>query len=174
MISLRIDNREISVAEGMTVLEAARRLAIRIPTLCHVQDFPPAASCFLCAVQIEGRQNLAPSCATPAADGMVVYTDSEEVRASRKMALELLLSDHVGDCLGPCRTGCPARLDIPGFVTHISAGDFRRSAEIASDYLTLPASLGRICPRLCEQRCHRCETGEPLSVGSLQIGRAHV
>lgn len=98
---------------------------------------------------------------------MVIYTDSDEVRASRKMALELLLSDHVGDCIGPCRTGCPARLDIPGFVTRIAAADFRRSAEIASDYLMLPASLGRICPRLCEQRCHRCEKGEPLSVGSL-------
>jgi len=167
MVSLRIDGRETSVEEGMTVLEAARSLAIRIPTLCHVEGFPPAASCFLCAVQIEGRANLAPSCATPAADGMVVYTDSDEVRASRKMALELLLSDHVGDCIGPCRTGCPARLDIPGFVTRISAGDLRRSAEIASDYLTLPASLGRICPRLCEQRCHRCDKGEPLSVGSL-------
>lgn len=167
MVTLKIDGREISVGEGTTILEAARHLAIRIPTLCHVENFPPSASCFLCAVEIEGRANLSPSCAMPATDGMVVYTDSDEVRASRKMALELLLSDHVGDCIGPCRTGCPARLDIPGFVTRISAGDFRRSAQIASDYLTLPASLGRICPRLCEQRCHRCEAGEPLSVRNL-------
>ncbi len=166
-VTLKIDGREISVEEGTTILQAAGRLGIRIPTLCHVEDFPPSASCFLCAVEIEGRANLAPSCAMPAANGMVVLTDSDEVRASRKMVLELLLSDHVGDCIGPCRTGCPARLDIPGFVTRISAGDFRRSAEIASDYLTLPASLGRICPRLCEQRCHRCDAGEPLSVRNL-------
>ena len=167
MIQLTIDGRETWVEEGTTILEAARRMSIRIPTLCHVENFPPSASCYLCAVQIEGVSHLSPSCAMPAADGMVVSTDSDEVRASRKTALELLLSDHVGDCIGPCRSGCPARLDIPGFVTGIARGDFRRPAEIAADALTLAGSLGRICPRLCEQRCHRCETGEPLSVGNL-------
>lgn len=167
MVKLTIDGRETSVEEGKTILDAARRLGIRIPTLCHVDNFPPAASCFLCAVQVEGRASLSPSCAMPAVEGMVVCTNSDEVRASRKMALELLLSDHVGDCIGPCRTGCPARFDIPGFLTQVSAGDLRRSAEIALDFLTLPAALGRICPRLCEQRCRRCETGESLSVGNL-------
>ena len=167
MVRLTIDGRESIVEEGTTILEAARRLGIRIPTLCHVEDFPPAASCFLCAVQVEGRASLSPSCAMPVADGMVVYTNSDDVHASRKMALELLLSDHVGDCVGPCRTGCPAKFDIPGFLAQISDGDIRRSAEIASDFLTLPAALGRICPRLCEQRCHRCETGESISVGNL-------
>ena len=167
MVRLTIDSRETSVKEGTTVLEAARELGIRIPTLCHVKDFPPAASCFLCAVQVEGRPNLSPSCALPAADGMIVSTDTDDVRASRKMVIELLLSDHVGDCVGPCRTGCPARFDIPGFLGQLSAGDLRRSAEIASDFLALPAALGRICPRLCEQRCHRCDTDASLSVGNL-------
>ncbi len=167
MVRLTIDGRETSVEEGTTLLAAARQMGIRIPTLCHVEGFEPAASCFLCAVQVEGRGTLSPSCAMPAAEGMVVHTDSDDVRTSRKVALELLLSDHVGECIGPCRTGCPARLDIPGFVAGISARDFPRSARIAFDYLTLPASLGRICPRLCELRCHRCETGDPLSVGSL-------
>jgi formate dehydrogenase major subunit len=167
MVTLTIDGRTISVEEGTTILEAARRLAIRIPTLCHVENFPPAASCFVCSVQIQGRPSLAPSCALPVAEGMVVITDSDEVRASRRVALELLLSDHVGDCIGPCRTGCPARFDIPGFLNQVSGQDMRRSAEIAYDYLTLPASLGRICPRLCEQRCHHCEKGEALSVGHL-------
>jgi formate dehydrogenase major subunit len=167
MVTLKIDDRDISVEEGSTILDAAGSVGIRIPTLCKVENFPPSASCFLCAVKIEGRDNLAPSCATPAADGMVVYTNTDEVRTARKMALELLLSDHVGDCIGPCRTGCPATLDIPGFITRIAEGDFRRAAEIATDYLTIPSSLGRICPRLCEQRCHHCETGEPLSVRNL-------
>lgn len=167
MMRLKIDGRETAVPEGTTILEAARGLNIRIPTLCHVDGFPPSASCFLCAVQIEGRATLSPSCAIPVAEGMVVTTDSDDIRASRKMALELLLSDHVGDCVGPCRTGCPARFDIPGFLTCLSSRDLRRSAEISSDFLTLPSALGRICPRLCEQRCHRCETGESLSIGNL-------
>ena len=167
MVRLSIDGRDVAVEDGTTILDAARQLGIRIPTLCHVEGFEPSASCFLCAVQVEGRAVLTPSCATPAADGSVVHTNSDQVRGSRKMALELLLSDHAGDCVGPCKTGCPAGLDIPGFVTELSAGAVQRSAEIASDFLTLPAALGRICPRLCEQRCHHCESGHALSVGGL-------
>ena len=133
MVTLEINGRKIEVEEGTTILEAASNAGIRIPTLCKVENFPPAASCFLCAVKIEGRRTLAPSCATPVENGMIVYTDSDEVRAARKTALELLLSDHVGDCIGPCRTGCPARMDIPGFITKIAEGDFRLAAEISTD-----------------------------------------
>jgi len=167
LITLTIDGRPVQVPEGTTILHAARLAGIAIPTLCHVEGFAPSASCFLCAVEVEGRTALSPSCAMPAAHGMIVRTDTDEVRASRKMALELLFSDHVGDCVGPCRTGCPARLDIPGFITLMTDGEMRRSAEVVSDALTLPASLGRICPRLCEERCRRCEAGEPLSIGNL-------
>jgi NADPH-dependent glutamate synthase beta subunit-like oxidoreductase/ferredoxin len=166
-VTLTIDNRAVTVPRGTTVLEAARALGIRIPTLCHVDGCPPAASCFICCVQIAGKATLSPSCAMPAAEGMVVETDSAEIQAARKMALELLLSDHVGDCVGPCTTGCPARFDIPGFLHEVSAGQDRRAAEIASDFLTLPAALGRVCPRLCEQRCNRCEADDAVSVGSL-------
>lgn len=167
MVTLTIDGRSISVEDGTTVLEAARQRGIRIPTLCHVEGLPPSSSCFLCAVEIDGKTGLSPSCAMPVSEGAIVSTDSDRVRASRSMGLELLLSDHVGDCIGPCMTGCPARFDIPGFLTEVGGGHVRRSAEIASDFLTLPAALGRICPRLCEQRCHRCDAGESLSVGSL-------
>ena len=167
MANLTIDGRAVSVENGTTILDAARSLGIRIPTLCHVEGFPAAASCFLCAVQVEKKESLTPSCAVPVADGMVVYTNSDEVRASRKMALELLLSDHVGDCVGPCSTGCPARFDIPGFIGRITAGELGPAAEMAFDCLTLPAALGRVCPRLCEQRCHQCEAGESVSIGSL-------
>ena len=166
-ITLTIDGRTASVESGTTILEAARGLGIRIPTLCHVDGLPPSSSCFLCAVQIDGKATLSPSCAMPVADGMVVRTDTDDIRASRKMALELLLSDHAGDCVGPCLTGCPARFDIPGFLAEVSASRERRSAEIAADFLALPAALGRICPRLCEQRCHRCEAEAALSVGGL-------
>ncbi len=166
-IKLSIDGLPIEVEEGTTVLAAARRLGLAIPTLCHVEGFPAAASCFVCAVRIEGRPNFWPSCAMPAAEGMIVATDSDEVREARKTALELLLSDHVGDCIAPCRTGCPARLNIPGFIERIGAGDHRRAAEIVTDDLILPASLGRVCPRLCEERCRRCEMEEALSIRNL-------
>src|ERR1022692_3914919 len=119
-VNLTIDGRKVEVPAGQTILQAARTIGLSIPTLCHVEGFEHSASCFLCSVKIEGRPNLWPSCATPAAEGMVVINDSDEVREARKTSLELLLSDHAGDCVGPCRTGCPAWLDIPGFIERIS------------------------------------------------------
>ncbi len=167
MPTLTIDGRTCTVAEGTTILDAARGLGIRIPTLCHVEGFAASASCFLCAVQVAGKETLTPSCAVPVSDGMVVLTSTDEVRESRRVALELLLSDHVGDCVGPCSVGCPARFDIPVFLTQVSAGNISTAADIAFDALTLPRALGRICPRLCEQRCHRSDTGEAVSIASL-------
>jgi formate dehydrogenase major subunit len=166
-LKLTIDGHKAEVPAGQTILQAARTLGLAVPTLCHVEGFEHSASCFLCAVKIEGRPNLWPSCATPVAEGMVVINDSDEVRAARKTSLELLLSDHAGDCIGPCRTGCPARLDIPGFIAGIAAGDHPKAAQIVSEDLTLPASLGRVCPRLCEQRCRQCDVEEALSIRNL-------
>jgi formate dehydrogenase major subunit len=173
-ITLTIDARSVSVAPGTTILGAARTLGIAIPTLCYVEGFEHSASCFLCAVKLEGRPNLWPSCATPAAEGMKVITASDEVRDARKTSLELLLSDHAGDCVGPCRTGCPAGLDIPGFIAGIAAGDQRKAAGMVTDDLTLPASLGRVCPRLCEQRCRQCDVTEALSIRNLHRFAADV
>jgi formate dehydrogenase major subunit len=166
-VKLTIDGREVQADPGQTILEAARRAGITIPTLCWVEGFAAAASCFVCAVRIEGRPNHWPACATPVAEGMRVISESPEVHQARRTALELILSDHAGDCLGPCRTGCPARLDIPNFIGRTAAGEHGRAAEIVTEDLVLPASLGRVCPRLCEQRCRRCELEESLSIRNL-------
>ena len=103
----------------------------------------------------------------PVADGMVVVTNSDDVRTARKMALELLLSDHAGECVAPCAAQCPAGLDIPGFVHGIATGDKRRAMEVIADRLALPGSLGRICPRLCERQCRRSELDQGLAIGAL-------
>jgi formate dehydrogenase major subunit len=166
-VSVTIDGRAIAVESGTTVLEAARRLDIVIPTLCFVEGLEPAASCFVCAVQVEGQAHLSPACALPVADGMVVTTNSEDVRAARRMALELLLSDHAGDCIAPCRATCPAGLDIPGFVYELASDQNRRAMEIIADRLALPGTLGRICPRLCENECHRDAHDEGLAIAAL-------
>jgi len=156
-VTLTIDGRGTTVDKGSTVLDAARGLGIEIPTLCHVEGYEPAAACFLCCVQVEGLQKLSPSCALPAADGMVVSTDSEDVRASRKMALELLLSDHAGDCIAPCSAGCPAGLDVSAYVYQVARGHVGRAMDVIFDRLSLPGTLGRVCPRLCEESCKRCD-----------------
>ncbi len=103
----------------------------------------------------------------PVADGMVVSTDSPDVRSARKIALELLLSDHAGECVAPCAARCPAGLDIPGFVYGIATCDNRRAMEVIGEKLALPGSLGRICPRLCEQECRRCDLDQGLAIGAL-------
>jgi len=137
-LKLTIDGQPVSITPGETILQAARRLGISIPTLCHVEGF--LALGFLFPVRGSDRGAAQPLAVVRHAGGggMVVTTDSDEVRSARKTALELLISDHAGDCVGPCKTGCPARLDIPNFIAQIAAGDHRKAAEIVTDDLTLP------------------------------------
>jgi formate dehydrogenase major subunit len=167
-VSLRIDGREVAVEAGTTVLDAARQLGIQIPTLCHIPGLEPVSACFLCCVQVEGARTLSPSCALPVAEGMVVTTESDDIRAARKMALELLLSDHAGECIAPCTARCPAGLDVPGFVYEIASRQDEHAMRRIYERLALPGSLGRVCPRLCEQSCRRCDfDGAGLAIGAL-------
>jgi predicted molibdopterin-dependent oxidoreductase YjgC len=99
MISLTIDNKEVTVPEGTTVLEAARQLNIDVPTLCHDPRLKPFGACRLCIVEIDGMRKPVTSCTTPATAGMVVKTQSERLYRLRKTTVELLLSDHPDDCM---------------------------------------------------------------------------
>ena len=102
MVNLIIDNLPVSVPDGTTIFDAARQTNIRIPTLCRYKlgtKVNEVASCRMCVVEVEGRPNLAPSCATPVTEGMKVTTNSKRVQASRRKLLQLILSDHPLDCL---------------------------------------------------------------------------
>lgn len=110
-VSLTIDGRTVSVEEGSTVLEAAKAAGVRIPTLCYDPDLTPYGGCRLCVVQIEGMWGLRISCMTKAADGMKVTTESEEILATRRMVLRLLLADHPGDCVS-CRKNLNCELQV--------------------------------------------------------------
>src|SRR3989304_5710697 len=100
-IKVNIDGKTIEVDKGKTVLQAANSVGIRIPTLCHDPRLDPFAACRVCMVEVErGKSNaLITSCNTEIADGMVIRTDSEKVLKTRKMVLELILSDHPKDCM---------------------------------------------------------------------------
>ncbi len=106
MPTITIDHREVEVPEGATVLDAARKLGIDIPALCFREGCTPSTSCLACLVRIGDQQRLVPSCATRATEGMRVESETEAVRQARRTSLELLLSDHLGDCMAPV----PARL----------------------------------------------------------------
>ena len=103
-ITLQIDGHFITVPEGSTILEAAIKIGINIPTLCHIdlkgtciKNNP--ASCRICVVEVMGRRNLAPACATRCTEGMVVKTSTLRVMNARKVVAELILPDHPNDCL---------------------------------------------------------------------------
>jgi NADPH-dependent glutamate synthase beta subunit-like oxidoreductase/ferredoxin len=164
MSKLTIDKREIEVPSGTTVLEAARRLGVEIPTLCHLEGCEASTSCLVCVVKIDGNPRLAPACATAVTDGMKVESETEEVRNARRTALELLLSDHLGDCLAPCFFACPAEMDIPTMLRQIASGDLRGAIATVKRDIALPAVLGRICPAPCEKACRRRELDGSISI----------
>ncbi|MFA4874647.1 MAG: 2Fe-2S iron-sulfur cluster-binding protein, partial [bacterium] len=149
-LKLKIDGRDVGAEQGETILTVAKRNGIEIPTLCNQQELVPFASCFICVVEIAGAPRLVPSCATVVAEGMQISTNSERVRESRRMCVELLLSDHVGDCRGPCQVKCPAGIDIPGFISLLASKNTEDAIRLIKEALPFPASLGRVCPRPCE------------------------
>lgn len=110
MLTINIDGKVTTVPAGSTILDAARKLDVDIPTLCYLnlEDLKVnnnAASCRICVVEVEGRRNLAPACATPVTDNMVVKSNTLRVLNARKTVLELLLSDHPKDCLVCAKSG---------------------------------------------------------------------
>lgn len=155
MPRLTIDQREVEVPPGTMILDAARNLGIDVPTLCFLQGYKPPTSCLVCMVKVLGNDRLVPSCGTPAEDGMEIESETEEVHQVRRSALELLLSDHLGDCLAPCYFGCPAHMDVPRMLRQIASGDFRAAIVTVKNDIALPAVLGRICPAPCEKVCRR-------------------
>ena len=105
MLNITINKKQIQVPEGTTILEAAEKTGVRIPTLCHLQGHEALGACRVCVVEVEGARNLVASCATPASDGMVVKTNTRRVREARRTVVELLLSEHDGDCQTCERSG---------------------------------------------------------------------
>ncbi len=104
-VTLTIDGRQVTVQAGTSVLEAATQAGVKIPTLCYLEGLNEIGSCRLCVVEIEGAKTLAASCVTPAAQGMVVHTNTRQVREARRAVLELIISNHPFDCLTCVRSG---------------------------------------------------------------------
>ena len=151
LVKLEIDGRRLLADGSQTILQVARQHGIdTIPTLCHDDQLEPFASCFLCVVKVKGARSLAPACATRVTDGMVVETNTSEVRQSRKAALELLLSNHYADCLGPCQLSCPASVDVQGYIALAAIGKYRDAIALIKETNPLPSVCGRVCTRPCE------------------------
>jgi ferredoxin len=154
-IQLVLDDKPVEVQEGATILQAANQLGISIPTMCHREGFKPSTSCMVCVVQVDGSNGFIPSCGALAQEGMKVRTNTPQVLAARKAAIELLLGEHAGDCEGPCRIGCPANMNIPLMLRQIIEGRLDLAIQTVKADIALPAVLGRICPAPCEKVCRR-------------------
>lgn len=105
MINLKIDDKEISVPEGVTILEAARMSNIDIPTLCYLKEINQIGDCRMCIVEVEGRKGFVTSCIQRAEEGMVVHTHTPAVLEARRTILDLIISNHAKDCLTCTRNG---------------------------------------------------------------------
>ncbi len=150
---------------GETILELARRLGIIIPTLCYDDRLEPFTSCYLCVVEVEGMRGHQPACSTKINEGMKIVTDNEGIRKSRKIALELLLSNHYADCVAPCKQTCPAGVDVQGYISLIDKGLYNEAVALIKETNPLPAICGRVCVRPCEAECRRNLLGEGSPVG---------
>lgn len=168
MVKLKINNHSIEVIEGSTILEAAAQLGIEIPTMCHLEGTEHFTSCMICLVKDRRNGRLMPSCSMPVADGMDLVTNDEECTESRKAALELLLSEHVGDCEAPCQLVCPAHMNIPLMNRLIVKGNFAKAMQVVKRDIALPAILGRICPAPCEAGCRRKQLDEAVAICHLK------
>jgi ferredoxin len=169
MPSFTIDQRRIEAQAGETILQAARSAGIEIPTLCFLDGFEAGASCMVCAVKLKHSGQFIPSCASRVIDGMEIENDTPDVRDARRMALELLFSDHLGDCLSPCQRICPAHLGIPAVLKHMRAGETGLAAASARRDLALAGILCRICKRPCEHGCRRGVHDEAVAIADLVV-----
>ena len=171
---LNINGKEVTGVAGQTILEVARENDIFIPTLCYDERTKIYGSCGLCMCEVEGNPKLCKACATEIAPGMVIRTNTERVIESRKTNLELLLSNHTGDCRPPCVLACPGQTDCQGYVGLIANGEYEKALELIKDKIPLPAALGRVCPHPCEEACRRGLIDEPISIQQLKRFAADV
>ena len=171
-IAITIDGKLCEGLAGQTILEIAAANGIEIPNLCHNGELAHYGGCGLCLVEVEGARKYMRSCATIASDGQVVHTDSAPIVAARKIALELLMSDHVGHCRGDCVSGCPDNVNIQDYVQAIAAGEDLKAVQIIKRDLPIPASIGRVCPHPCEKECRRARVDEPVSIANLKYTAA--
>jgi len=105
MVKLTINGEQVDVPDGSTILEAAEKLGIEVPTLCYLKGISPGSVCRMCSVEVERVARLVPSCAYPVSEGMVVKTDTQRVRKARKDVLDLILANHAQKCQSCCMKG---------------------------------------------------------------------
>ncbi len=168
IIRLTINGKEITAEKNDTILIAAEKNGIEIPNLCYLKEMSPYGACGMCVVEAEGSPKLMRACSQKVSEGMVINTMGERALKARRIALELIMGDHKGDCIGPCSLNCPAHTDCQKYVKEIAEGDYEGAVRTIKEVISLPASIGRVCPHPCEAACRRKNVEEPISIAYLK------
>jgi formate dehydrogenase major subunit len=164
-LNIILNGKNITGNSGQTILDLASGCGIDIPTLCHDPRLEPFSSCYMCVVEVDGMRGLQPACSTKIVEGMVIRTDNEKIKKARKMALDLIVSNHYADCAAPCRIACPAGVDVQGYISLIEKGLHAEAVALIKEVNPLPAICGRVCVRPCEVACRRNLLDEGSAVG---------
>ena len=176
-IHFKINNIEVEAEAGELLINVAKRYGVDIPSLCHNEKVKSYGACGVCVVESAKGGKLMRSCSTevgPQFEGMEICTESDRVVRARKVALELLMTDHTGDCRPPCMLECPAHTDCQGYVGLIANGFAEEAVKLIMEKIPLPASIGRVCPYPCEKACRRAALEEPVSIANLKRFAADV
>jgi predicted molibdopterin-dependent oxidoreductase YjgC len=169
MIRLKIDNKDIEIADGKTILDAAVKAGIHIPTMCHKDGVEHYSSCMVCMVKESRKNGFVPSCSALAQEGMEIDASGEDVLFLRKKAVELLLSEHRAECEAPCRVVCPAGYNIPLMNRYLMAGEVDKAIVLARTEVTTPEIICIDCPGYCENACRRKKVNIPISIRNIQL-----
>jgi ferredoxin len=169
MIRIRIDDITVEADEGQTILDAASRAGVHIPTICHKEGIEHYSSCMVCMVIDKKTNGYLPSCSALAQDGMHIDASGEDVKAMRKQAVELLLSEHRAECEAPCRVVCPAGYNIPLMNRFLMSGETGKAIELARTEVTTPEIICSSCPGYCENACRRKKVDLPVSIRNIQL-----
>ncbi len=168
-MQLKIDNKEIDAREGETILEAAARTGISIPTMCHRNGIEHYSSCMVCMVREKRTGSYIPSCSALVSEGMEIDASGTEVLSIRKKAVELLLSEHRAECEAPCRVVCPAGYNIPKMNRYLASGKISEAIELALSEIITPEIKCTTCPGYCENACRRKKVDFPISIRNIQL-----
>jgi len=169
-VNVILNGKIVPGIKGETILQLAERNGLDIPTLCNDPRLEPYTSCYVCVVEVEGLRGLQPSCSTRVSEGMRIETHNDKIASARKTALELILSNHYADCIGPCKQTCPAGVDVQGYISHIEKGQYHDAVALIKETNPLPAICGRVCVRPCEVACRRnlLDEGAPVGIDYLK------
>jgi len=167
-ITYTIDGVKVTAEPSDTILTSATRAGVEIPTLCFDKHTAIYGACGVCLVEVEGVPKLLRACSARPQEGYVVSTKTDRVNRARQTALEPLLSDHTGDCRGPCKLNCPAMTDCQKYVGEIREGRYKDAVNTIYEVFPLPSSIGRVCPHPCEDACRRQMVEEPISIAFLK------